>query len=78
MQYVNANMQYASIAVCHAMTKHAAMPACKMSMYSPDTMYSHRQRNINLSGGGGHPKPPSYMTTALIELKRTVYKPLQI
>ena len=22
MQYVNANMQYASIAVCHAMTKH--------------------------------------------------------
>ena len=58
----NANMQYASIAVCHAMTKHAFvptcnMPACKMSMYSPNNMYSHRWRNINLSGEAT-PNPP--------------------
>ena len=51
MQYVNVNMQYAScsmqyVNIQHAeMTKHAftnmsisRMPACKMSMYSPNNM----------------------------------------
>ena len=52
MQYVNANMQYTGmqyVNIQHAMAKHAftnisSMPACKMSMYSPNITCKNFQK----------------------------------
>ena len=90
MQYVKANMQLCQCkhAICqHAIIMSTysmqwlnmhlpacSMPTCKMSMYRSSNMYSHRWRNINLSGG--HLKPP-YNCFDLIK-RNCVYKPLHV
>ena len=91
MQYVNVNMQYVDmqyanlqyVNIQHAMTKHSftnicSMLARKMSMYSPNNMYSHRRRNINLSGGGGTPTPFIIYNNCFDLIKKNCTKPLQI
>ena len=76
MQYVSANMQYASMqyvnihtACNHGLNMHLPTCSCRYARCKCTdlAMYSHRQRNINLSARPPQ-TPPSYMITVLISL----------